>query len=224
MTTGMTTGDRVGGRGQGLRRLPAVAGIAYSVTWIVSSMVGAPMPSVAASGRQVVAAYAGHDGSSMANFVLSEGITAIFLATVMLLVARSARRAGARRAGLAAAAFGCTAAAMSWAELGIATWIVYGPVASGNAASAGSLWGALNRTDGAKMFVLAAMAVALAMLAARSPVLPRWLAPLGVLTALALAVSGLGWVLLYQPLADAVDVSAILLLAVVTATGVTLRP
>jgi hypothetical protein len=224
MTTGVTTEDPSGARIRALRSLPAVAGIGYAVAWIVSELVGAPMPSVAASGSQVVTAYAGHDWSSMANFVLSEGITAIALAVVVLLVAQAARRAGARWAGLAVAGFGLAAAVVSWAELGLGTWLVFGPVASGQAASAGTLWGALWRTDGAKlMFLLAAMAIALAVLAGGSAVLPRWLAPLGVLLALSLVVSGLGFLLLSQELGDAVYVSGVLLVVVVTAAGVTMR-
>ena len=72
------------------------------------------------------------------------------------------------------------------------------------------------------MFVLAVMAVALSAVAMSAPILPRWLAPFGFLLAVALVVSGLGWVLLSPGLANAVNVSAPLLLAFVTATGVTL--
>ena len=80
----------------------------------------------------------------------------------------------------------------------------------------------LTRLDGAKMFLLAAMAVALSAAALTSHALPRWLAPLGFLLAASLAVSGLGYVLLAQGLASAVYASGILLLAFVTSTGVTL--
>jgi hypothetical protein len=80
----------------------------------------------------------------------------------------------------------------------------------------------LMRLDGAKMFLLAAMAVALSAVALTSHALPRWLAPLGFLLAASLAVSGLGYVLLVQGLASAVYVSGTLLLAFVTSTGVTL--
>ena len=40
----------------------AMAGIGYAATWIISLSVGAPNPSVAASGSQVVAAFAGRSG------------------------------------------------------------------------------------------------------------------------------------------------------------------
>lgn len=223
MTRQTTTGDQTGTWSRVARRPAAVAGICYTVAWVVSFAPGAPMPSVSASGSQVVSAYAGHNWPTIVNFVLSEGIAAVALAIFVLLAARAARRAGVRRAGLAVAVFGVTAAAVSLAELVMAAWLQYGPVASGDAATAGTLWSAIQRIDGAKMFVLAAMAVALAVLSLTSTVLPRWLAWLALLLAVTLVASGLGYVLLAAGLSDAVYVSGVLLLVVVTAAGLTLR-
>jgi hypothetical protein len=223
MTQQTTTGDQAGIWSRAVRTPAAVAGIGYTVSWVLSFVVGAPMPSVAASGNQIVAAFAGHDWPSIANFVLTEGIPAAALAVVVLLVARSASTAGARRAGLAVAVFGVAAAAVSLAELVMAAWLQYGPVTSGHSATAGTLWSAIQRIDGAKLLVLAAMAVALALLSLTSAVLPRWLAPLALLLAVSLVVAGIGLLLLADALSDAVFVSGALLLVVVTATGVTLR-
>jgi hypothetical protein len=223
MTQQTTTGDRAGTWSRAARRPAAVAGICYTVAWVASFAPGAPMPSVSASGGQVVAAFTGHNWPTIANLVLSEGIAAISLAIFVLLVARAARRAGARRAGVAVAVFGVTAAAVSVAELVMAAWLQYGPVSSGHAATAGTLWSAVQRIDGAKLFVLAAMAVALAVLSLTSTVLPRWLAWLALLLAASLVPSGLGYVLLATGLSDAVYVSGVLLLVVVTAAGLTLR-
>jgi len=69
---------------------------------------------------------------------------------------------------------------------------------------------------------LAEAAGALSAVALWAPILPRWLAPFGFLLGAALVVSGLGWLLLAPGLANSVNVSAPLLLAFVTATGVTL--
>jgi hypothetical protein len=221
MTSQATTEGQAGTGNRAARRLPALAGIGYTVVWLASLAVGAPNPSVAASGSQVVTAFAGHGWPAMAMFVLAEGIAAIALAIVVLAVARAAGRPGARRAGLAAAGFGLAAAVVSWAELALGAWLVLGAVASRHAATAGTLYQALMRADGAKMFLLAAMAVALAVLSLRSAVLPRWLAPLGLLLAVSLVASGLGYVLLAPGLSTAVYASGVLLLAVVTTTGVT---
>ena len=223
MTTQATTGGRADIPSRAARSLPALAGIGYTLVWAASLAVGAPNPSVAASGRQVLAAFAGHDWSAMAMFVLAEGIAAVALAAVVLLTARAARRQGARRAGLTAAGFGLAAAVVSWAELAMGAWLVFGAVSSGRAGTAGTLFHALMRLDGAKMFLLAATAVALAALSVTSAVLPRWLAPLGLLLAVSLVASGLGYVLLVPGLAAAVYVSGVLLLAFVTATGTTMR-
>ena len=73
------------------------------------------------------------------------------------------------------------------------------------------------------MFLLGAMALAISQLARRSPILPRWLAPLGALLAAALVTSGLGHLLLTPGLASAVYVSGVLLLIFVCATGIALR-
>ena len=201
-----------------MRRPAAVAGICYTVAWVVSFAPGAPMPSVAASGGQIVAAYSGHNWPTIVNLVLSEGIAAVALAAVVLLVGSAARRAG-----LAVAVFGVTAAAVSLAELVMAAWLQYGPVASRQDATSGTLWSAVQRIDGAKLFVLAAMAVALAVLSLTSTVLPRWLALLAYPLAVSLVLSGLGYVLLAAGLSDAVYVAGVLLLVVVTAAGLTLR-
>jgi hypothetical protein len=201
----------------------AMAGIGYAATWIISLSVGAPNPSVAASGSQVVAAFAGRSGQNLAMFALAEGVAAIALVAVTTAVARAARRCGQAPAGLAAAAFGIAAAAVSWAELALGTWLISGLAPDRRTATAGAVYHAIMRMDGAKMFLLGAMALAISQLARRSPILPRWLAPLGTLLAAALVTSGLGYLLLTPGLAAAVYVSGVLLLIFVSATGIALR-
>jgi hypothetical protein len=223
MTQQTAAADQAGISNRAAHRAAALAGIGYTVAWAVSQAVGAPNPSVAASGSQVVSAYAGRDWATIANLVLSEGIAAVALAAVVLLMAQAARRAGARRAGLAVAVFGMAAAVVSWGELVLGAWLQFGPVASGHPAAAGTVYSALMRIDGAKMFLLAAMAIALVVLSVTSAVLPRWLAPLGLLLAVLLVASGLGYLLLAQGLSDAVFASGVLLLVFVTATGTTMR-
>ncbi len=203
--------------------LPAAAGIGYSVAWIISLSAGAPNPSVAAPGAQVLTAFAGHGGPTMTMFALAEGAAAAALAIVVLSVARAARRCGARLAGLAVAGFGIAAAVVSWIELGLGAWLIGGLVPRRRAGTAGAVYHAIIRLDGAKMFLLAAMAVAVSATALRTISLPHWLAPLGFLLAASLAVSGLGYILLAPGLASAVMAAGFLLLAFVTGTGITLR-
>lgn len=223
MTTGVTSRPPARAGGRWFASLPAVAGIVYSLAWIISVSVGAPEPNVNLSGPQVVADFAGHVGSTMTMNVLAEGVAAVALIIVVVSVARAASRCGAPRAGLAAAVFGITAAVMSWVELGLGAWLFGDLVPGGRAGSAGTLNDAINRTDGAKFLVLAAMAVAIAVIAVRTASLPRWLALLGLLLAVSLVVAGLGYILLDNGLAPAVLAAAIFLLPFVTGVGITLR-
>ena len=96
MTTQTTTSHPARTAHRTARSLPVVAGIGYSLAWIISLSVGAPNPSVAARGSQVVAAFAGHGGPAMAMFVLAEGVAAAALAVVVISAARAAGRCGAR--------------------------------------------------------------------------------------------------------------------------------
>jgi hypothetical protein len=207
-------------RYRAVRSLPGLAGIGYTVFWVASVGTGAPEPSVAISGGPVVTAFAGHDWPTMALFVLAEGFAAVALAVVVLTAARAAHGERARRAWLTAAVFGLAAAVVSWVELAMGAWLLYGAVPSGQTTTAGAVYHALMRVDGAKMILLAAMAIALAWLSLTSAMLPLWLVPLGLLLAAALVVSGLGYMLLLPGLAASVIVSGVLLLVFVTATGV----
>jgi hypothetical protein len=145
--------------------LSALAGIGYTAAWIISVSVGAPNPSVAVPGSQVVAAFGGPGGPALAMFALAEGVAAIALVAVVIAAARAARRCGHARAGLAAAAFGIAVAGVSWAELALGTWLISGLVPDRRTGTAGAVYHAIIRMDGAKMLLLAAMALAISELA-----------------------------------------------------------
>jgi len=226
MTNRTAAEGATGARSRGALSAPALAGVAYSAAWIASQLTGGRNPSIAAPGPQLVASFAGDGGSMLAMFVLAEGVAAIALIVVVVSVARAARQPGtrqaARRAAMTAAGFGIASAVVSLVELGLGIWLFGTLLPQRRTATFGAAFHALNRVDGAKMFLLATMAVALSAVAISAPILPRWLAPFGLLLGAALVVSGLGWVLLAPGLANSVNVSAPLLLAFVTATGVTL--
>jgi hypothetical protein len=211
---------------RGVLSAPALAGVVYSVAWITSQLTGSPNPSIAAPGTQLVASFAGHGGSALAMFVLAEGVAAIALIFVVVFVARATQQPGtrqvARRAAMTAAVFGIASAVMSLVELGLGVWLFGTVLPQRRTATFGTAYHALERLDGAKMLVLAAMAVALAAVAISAPILPRWLAPIGFLLGAGLVASGLGWMLLSPGLANSVYVSGILLVLFVATTGVTL--
>jgi hypothetical protein len=204
-----------------------LAGVGYLVAWVVSQSVGAPTPSIAASGAQVVTSFAGRGGPNMAMFVLAEGVAAVALAVVAIAVTRpalhrAASRPGARLAARVGVGFGVAAAVVSWAELALGAWLIAAVVPDRQTGTAGAAFHALNRADGAKMFLLAVTAAALSVMAMTAPpLLPRWLPGLGFLAAATLMVSGLGYVLLAPGLGDSVYVSGVLLVAFVASIGVT---
>jgi hypothetical protein len=203
--------------------LSALTGVGYAAAWIISVSLGAPSPAVDATGSQVVAAFAEHRGLALAQFVLNQGVAAVALVAVVMLVARAARRREHVRAGLPTAAFGIAVAGVSWAQLALATWLFHGVVPDHRVSTAGAVYHAITRMDGAKMLLLAAMALAIAQLARGPRILPAWLAPLGVVLAAALVTSGAGYLLLAPGLSSVVYASGILLLTFVCATGITLR-
>jgi hypothetical protein len=225
MSTRTTDAGSVRGRNRAILRVPVLAGVAYLLVWLASQLVGAPNPSIAASGAQVVTSFAGHGGPNMAMFVLAEGVTVVALVVVAVAVARPVLHRGApplaRLAAQVGVGFAVAAAVVSWVELALGVWLISALVPEGRTGTAGAVFHAVNRVDGAKMFLLAVMAAALSVLAMTTPLLPRWLAPLGFLLAATLVVSGLGWVLLEPGLGNSVYVSGILLVVFVASTGVT---
>ena len=154
---------------RGALSAPALAGVGYAVAWIASQLTGAPNPSIAAPGTQLVASFAGHGGSMLAMFVLAEGVAAIALILVVVFVARAARQPGirhsARLAAMTAAGFGIASAVVSLTELGLGAWLFGTVLPQRRTATFGTVFHALERLDGAKMFLLAAMAVALSAVA-----------------------------------------------------------
>ena len=80
------------------------------------------------------------------------------------------------------------------------------------------LYDAVNRLDGVKMLALAVLAVA----AAASGVLPRWLRYAGIALAITITASGVAYLLLLQNLANLAIPAGVLLLVFITGTGITL--
>lgn len=191
--------------------VPAVTGIAYTASWIAGLSVGAPSPKLTASGAEIGGAFSGHEIVTVANFVLTEGLPAVGLAVISLYLARAARRSSAAwLAGLA----GVLAATISLVQclLGLAL------AGSATPGTAHSLYEAVNRLDGVKMFALALLAVA----GVAAGLLPRWLRYVGVALAVSIVGSGVAYLLLIQSLTVLAYVSGLFLLLFVTATGIVL--
>lgn len=209
---------------------PVAAGAAFAASWVAGLSVWSASTDVRSDGARIVAAYAGHEGVASLQFLLTEGIASLALAVVAIAVGRAglvARprpggRSGARAcllAGLTTAA-GLTAAAIGLVQCGIGLYLTSSVVPAGQADSAAVLTEAINRLDGVKMFVLAAMAIAGTVMAIETGLLPRWLRWTGVALAAAIVASGVGYAFLNAAMAMAAWLSLPLLIVWVAGSGI----
>ena len=201
---------------------PAVAGVAYLLAWVAGLAVWPSNLDVAATGSQVVTAYTGHRGVAMTQSLLVHGVAAVALVIVVLALGQAARRRDAEQLARATVVAGVSAAVVSLLQCALGLLLAGWAVPDGDSGQAGLLFAAINRLDGVKMLALAAMAASGAALVRRTRLLPGWLGYLGALLAVALVVSGIGYLLLSSTLAPAAFVSGLLLLVWVTAAGISL--
>jgi hypothetical protein len=194
--------------------------VIYTLAWVAGLVVAPSSTNVNATGAQVVAANAGHEAALVAQFVLTEGIASLALAVVAIALARAGVRAGAPARTIAVTGIAAAGIALVQCVLGVVLALAVIP--GQHAGAAATVNDTITRLDGAKMLMLAAMAVAGAVTAARTGVLPRWLRGVGVALAVAITVSGVGYALLNNPLAAAAWVSLPLLLVFVTGAGIVL--
>lgn len=209
-------------RHRGWLTAPAAAGLAFATAWAAGLAVWPSNLNVAASGAQVVTAYAGHQGVAMTQYLLVEGVAAIALAIVVLTLGRAGSRRGAERAGRVVLLAGGGAVIVSLLECFFGLLLATGAVPDGETARAGALFHLINRLDGLKMLALAAVALAGVRLARRGGVVAGRLAYVAALLAVAMTTSGIGYLLLNNTVAQAAAASLGLLLIWVVATGVTL--
>jgi hypothetical protein len=208
--------------GNRLLAAPAVAGLVYLVAWAAGLAVWPSNLDVAASGSQVVAAYTGHRDVAMLQSLLVHGVAGVALAVVVLALGAAARDRAAGQLGRVTVVAGVGAAGVSLLQCALGLLLAGWAVPDGDSGRAGLLFAAVNRLDGVKMLALAAMAAGGAVLVRRTRLLPSWQGYLGFLLAVALVVSGAGYLLLSSALAPAAFVSGPLLLVWVTATGISL--
>jgi glucan phosphoethanolaminetransferase (alkaline phosphatase superfamily) len=199
-------------------RAPAPAGIVYSISWVVGLSIFSASTDVTSSRADVMSAYRHHAGVAMAQFVFTEGVPAVTLALVVWACARVARAPRVTRWLLGC---GLCAAVVSLVQCVLGLYLAGRLVPDGRAATASSAFDALNRLDGVKMALLAVMAAAAFVLVRRNEVsLPRWLALESAALAVAIAISGVGYLLLWNGPALAAWVSLPLLMLWVTAVGI----
>jgi hypothetical protein len=199
-----------------------VAGLAYTASWLAGLAVAPSSTSVRPTGAQVVSGYAAHEGGATAQFLLTEGTASLALAVVAVTLGRAGLRAGGRATARLTLGAGAGAAAIALIQCALGLHLTLSVVPAGHASTAAAVTDAVNRLDGAKMFLLAAMAAAGTAMGRRSGLLPRWLQWTGVALAIAITASGIGYALLDNTFALAAWLSLPLLLAWVTGTGIVL--
>jgi hypothetical protein len=178
-------------------------GIGYTLSWIAGLSIPAPNPSFTATNPQITTALAGHGAAVALQFALTEGLPAIGIAAVSVLLARAARSRLALITGLTAAAISVVMFA-----LGLVLVTTTHP----------GLYHVIDRIDGVKMLLLAVLGIA----GATAAVLPRWLRYAGAALAVSIAVSGIAYLLLLPSLSAAAAPGLIFLLVFITGSGLVL--
>ena len=200
------------GKAGRLLTIPGLIGAGYTLSWIAGLAVPAPSPGLRASGPAIVAAMRDHGPALAAQFTLTEGLPAIGIAVVSAALARTARRHGAPLTARFAFVSGLTAASIS------AVQFILGLILAATSAPglAHALYQSVNRMDGAKMLALAVLGAA----GAATTALPWWLRWTGAALGIAIACSGLVYLLLVPSLAAAAGPALVLLLAFITGCGI----
>jgi hypothetical protein len=194
-----------------------VATIGYALAWIAGLSVLGSSTQVSANGIQVVRALAGHQFAAGLQYALTEGVTALCLITVIWAVTANAQPSRGRRMMRLAA---LVATVVSLAECGLGLWLSIGLARPGEAGPAGAVNDAITRLDGLKMLLIALVGTAAAVAIRRRTLpLPGWLSPLAAVLAVAIAVSGVGYLALSDAAASAAWVSLPLLIVFITAAG-----
>lgn len=205
LTVPGTAGAVSTGRRRRLLTVTSVLGIGYTLSWIAGLAVPAPSLKFSASGAQIVSAIAGHAPALAIQFALTEGLPAAGIAVIAIALARVA---GSRLAMVA----GVTAAVISVLQFCLGMWLA----ATSSPVTAHVLYQMVNRMDGVKMLALAVLGAA----CAAALVLPRWLRYTGAALAVAIAASGVAYLLLLQSLALLAGPALVLLLIFITAAGI----
>ncbi|HEX4215595.1 MAG TPA: hypothetical protein VIA06_19930 [Candidatus Dormibacteraeota bacterium] len=200
------------------RIAPPALGLLYVLAWAVGLSVGPASADVTASPAQVVHRYLAQSGGALASYLLTEGLAALALAGVVILLHRAAR---SRSVGKPMLVAGLAAAAVSLAQCCTGVLVVAWIAPAGHITISATLIDLINRVDGAKMLILAVMALT-ALPVARARVLPAPFTYLAVLLALSLVLSGIGYLLALAPLMEAAFISLPLLILWILAVGVVL--
>jgi len=180
-----------------LRSLLLLAGVAYLLSWVAGLVVFASSTQVRSTGGQVLSAYAGHTGAVVVQFVLTEGVAGLLFGVVLWRLGWVTGGRLGRVIGVTA----LTAAAISIAQCGIGIVLATSVLSRQDVDAASTAYDLLTRLDGVKMLLLAMTAGATALAIGRSrAALPSLLRVVTAATAIALTLSGVGYLALVDAL------------------------
>ena len=158
-------------------RAARLAGVCYVLAWIAGLLVFSVSTDVRSSGAELLRAYRGHEFTAATQYVLTEGAAAIALAVVVYALACATDPAREPRLERAVLASGLGAVFVSLVQCVLGLYLVERLVPEGRADAAITVNDLINRLDGAKMLMLAGLAIAGFLLVQRSRLgSPRWLA------------------------------------------------
>ncbi len=201
----------------------ALAAVAYIAIWIAGLTVWSGATSIALSPGGVVSLYGGAPVRASLSLIFTEGLAAIPLLILLMAIAVTVRRHGARGAGWVVMVTGIVAVTISLIECVLGLLLTLAAAPAHDMTAAGLLFDALNRLDGVKMLLLAVCALAASVGPAwRVRALTAWLRVVGVGLAVAIVSSGIGYTFLIAPLAIAAYASLPLLLFWASGSGVVL--
>lgn len=205
------------------RRLAAIAGIAFSLSWIVGLGLWSSSTKVGMPGEEVLRLYAGSEGIALAQFAFTEGLPALAFAAVMILLGGRLASGGQAGLGRLVVAAASAAAVLSLAQLGLGAYLCLAAVPAGDAGAAKAALDAIGRTDGAKMLLMALFSLASFLGLRRAKgLLPGFLQPLALALAATILASGIGYLFLLDSLSVAAYLSLPLLMAWISSVGIAL--
>jgi hypothetical protein len=195
----------------------AISAFAYVLAWVIALSTGVPDLPINADGAAIQDVMSAHPTGAALQFIFAEGIAGALLLALVLNVAKlSGRKRFLYRPFIACGAL-CSTLSLLMCGMGLVVAWIAAP--SGNAMLAGSIFYALNRLDGLKMWLFAGMVLAAIDLPIGTP---RWMTMLGRVLAAALVVSGVAYAFLLQQLQWSAYVSGSLLLLWVGLFGIRL--
>jgi hypothetical protein len=208
-------------RGFSLFRLSAWAGVLFSLSWIVGLSVWSASTDVTQTGEDLLRQYSGNEAIALVQFFFTEGLPAITLAIVMVLLAKYARAFGEAFLGKAILASSLAAAAVSLAQFTLGAVVCLVTVPAKDATATKTVIDTLSRIDGVKMLFMTAFALAsFGVIRNGKARLPRWLSWVALALAVTIFLSGLGFLFLVDSLSLAAYASLPLLMLWITAVGI----